>query len=45
MELETHLILATRLDYIESEQKVLLQGEVETLGKKINSLIQSLLNK
>jgi len=45
MELETHLILATRLDYIESDQIVLLHGEVETLGKKINSLIQSLLNK
>ena len=45
MELETHLILARRLGYIQEDQLSTLQQEVETLGKRINSLIQSLLRK
>jgi four helix bundle protein len=45
MELETHLILASRLSYIEGDRLGTLQQEVETLGKRINSLIQSLLRK
>jgi len=45
MELETHLILASRLGYIEGDRLGTLQQEVETLGKRINSLIQSLLRK
>ena len=45
MELETHLILAKRLSYIQEDQLSILQQEIETLGKRINSLIQSLLRK
>ncbi len=45
MELETHLILAKRLSYIQGDRLGMLQQEVETLGKRINSLIQSLLRK
>ena len=45
MELETHLILASRLGYIRGDQLQPFQQEVETLGKRINSLIQSLLRK
>ena len=45
MELETHLILASRLGYIKADALESLQTEVEILGKKINSLIQSLLRK
>jgi four helix bundle protein len=45
MELETHLILAKRLSYIKENQLNMLQQEVETLGRRINSLIHSLLRK
>ena len=45
MELETHLILASRLGYVRGDQLQPFQQEVETLGKRINSLIQSLLRK
>ena len=45
MDLETHLILASRLSYIPGDRSGTLQQEVETLGKSINSLIQSLLKK
>lgn len=45
MELETHLILAERLNYLQDDQLEKLQQEVATLGKRINSLIQSLLTR
>ena len=45
MEFETHLILAARLTYIQGDRLSTLLQEVETLGKRINSLIQSLLRK
>ena len=45
MELETHLILAGRLSYIQGDRSGKLRQEVETLGKRINSLIQSLLRR
>ena len=45
MELETHVISACRLRYLKEDKLESLQREVETLGKKINNLIQSLLRK
>jgi len=45
MELETQLIMADRLGYTRGEQLQIFQNEVETLGKRINTLIQALLRK
>jgi four helix bundle protein len=45
MELETHSIIAKKLAYIEADRLGTLQQEVETLGKRINTLIQALLRK
>jgi four helix bundle protein len=45
MELETHLILGTKLGYVQADRLGALQQEIELLGKRLNSLIQSLLKK
>jgi hypothetical protein len=45
MELETHLILGARLDYIDENRLLVLQQEIELLGKRINSLMQALLRR
>ncbi|MBU1262900.1 four helix bundle protein [bacterium] len=45
MELETHLIIAQKLNYIQKDVLTMLQQEVEGIGKMINSLIRSLMNK
>lgn len=45
MELETHLVLATRLGYIPQDTAATLQREVESLGKRINRLITRLANR
>jgi len=41
-ELETHLILAHRLGYVEREELNRTQGEIEKIGMMLNGLIQSL---
>jgi four helix bundle protein len=45
MEIETHLIIAQRLNYLSIETMEKLQREIETIGKMTNGLIQSLANK
>lgn len=42
MELETHLIVSQRLNYIDSIILNQLQKEIESIGRMLNRLIQSL---
>ncbi|RLG33355.1 four helix bundle protein [Methanosarcinales archaeon] len=42
MELETHLIVSQRLNYINQETLELMLEEIQTLGKMLNALITSL---
>jgi four helix bundle protein len=42
MEIETHLIIATELEYLTMEQLRDFQGQVEGIGQMLNRLVQSL---
>jgi len=42
MELETHLIVARKLNYLQEQKFQRLEAEVESIGMMINRLIQSL---
>jgi four helix bundle protein len=42
MELETHIIVATQLNYLSTERLGPLQTEIENIGKMLNRLIQAL---
>ena len=41
-ELETHLIIAQKLNYISEENTCKLQNEIISIGKMLNNLIKSL---
>lgn len=45
MELETHLIIASRLGYLNSPQHDQLSNDLQRVGKMLNRLIQSLRNR
>ena len=42
MELETHLIIAKRVNYIKQAELENLQREIESIGMMLNRLVQSL---
>jgi four helix bundle protein len=44
MELETHLIIAQELNYLNQQQLEKMQAEIESMGMMLNRLIQSLRN-
>jgi four helix bundle protein len=45
MELETHLVVASRLGYTNDEQLAPLRAEIQSVGRMLNRLIQSLRNR
>ncbi|MEI6085462.1 MAG: four helix bundle protein [Verrucomicrobiota bacterium] len=45
MEVETHLIIAARLDYLDRPRLDQLQSDIQRIGMMLNGLIQSLRNR
>ncbi len=42
MELETHLIIGQKLQYLNQEQLAVVQQQIQEVGKMLNGLVQSL---